>query len=217
MRCFEKYEELSNANDISGLRAFLETNGKKGPETVQSKKARTIVKEFDRVSDAIYKTFQHFVQAYKNRLIKPEQPQVDQSTQRLSLSALGSQGARLRGFNIRPGSFADFDPVVIESLTQKSFVPYVVKLACVIFALAQLGNEERVAPLEAFLARIGARIGSLKRTFYENEVLVKWQRLCLDLCQNYSPCALTTFVYKIVASTDLLDFEGLRLYHDDYQ
>lgn len=105
---------------------------------------------------------------------------------------------------------------MIESLTQKNFVPYVVKLACVIFALAQLFEKEDFPELEAYLARIGTRVGGIKRTFYENDTLVEWQRRCLTLCQNYSFCALTTFVYQIVDSTALLDFEGLRLYHDDY-
>lgn len=61
MQCFEKYEELKQANNIDELRVFLEANSKKGAETVQSKKARAIVEEFDRVSEAIYKAFQHFV------------------------------------------------------------------------------------------------------------------------------------------------------------
>lgn len=90
MQCFEKYEQLKSANDIKALRAFLEANSKNRAETVQSKKARAIVSEFDKVSGTIYKTFQHFVQAYKNRLIKPEQPCVDQSAAKLSLSSLTS-------------------------------------------------------------------------------------------------------------------------------
>lgn len=83
-------------------------------------------------------------------------------------------------------------------------MPYVVKLACVIFALQELGGAESVAVFEAFLARIGGKVKEFKKTFYQDETLAKWQNLCLSLCLDYSVYNLTTFVYKVTNSTDLL-------------